>query len=127
MGWAGLRDSERDRGGQKETPQAELEGTPDQIAYLASEPELDVGGWELARTFQKLSTERQIGMGIGPLPIRAIWEWETREGIFDSTLREHVETILMTLDALVCKRLRAEMEANRPTKENRPPVARNRR
>jgi len=66
-------------------------------------------------------------MGIGPIPIRAIWDWELREGIFDALLRDHVESILMMVDALVCTRLRAELEAKRPPKENRPPPVGKRR
>jgi hypothetical protein len=50
-------------------------------------------------------------MGIGPIPISKIWDWEAREGIDDPVMRDHVEAILMGVDALVCKRMRAEGEA----------------
>lgn len=91
---------------------------------------LDDGARELAQAFVKLSTERQIGMGMGPIPIRAIWDWEAREGIFDAELRDFVEAVLMGVDALVCQRMRKESEAKKPTKEptpNRPPDRKRRR
>ena len=83
----------------------------------------------MAHAFQKLSTERQIGMGIGPIPIRAVWDWEQREGIADPLMRDFVEAILMGVDALVCKRMRAESEVKRPAKPeaNRPPTKKRRR
>lgn len=100
------------------------------MAYLASEPELDAGGWAIARAFQKLSTERQVGMGIGPIPIRAVWDWEDREGIYDPELRDFIETILMSVDALACKRLGAKNEEKSsapPKGPNRPPPNNRRR
>lgn len=107
-------------------------GTPDQQAFMASEPELDASGWALAGVFMKLSTERQIGMGVGPIPISKVWEWEDREGIYDPELRDFIEAVLMAVDARVCARLRKESEAKRPAKEppaksNRPPARRKRR
>lgn len=71
-------------------------------------------------------------MGAGPIPIRAVWDWLDREGIFDSELREFLETILMEIDARVCARMRKENEAKRPAKEpqatpNRPPPKKRRR
>lgn len=64
--------------------------------------------------FRLLSTERQFGMGVGPIPIRAIWDWMDRAGIGDPILRRFVETILMSVDARVCGRQRAAEEAKRP-------------
>lgn len=70
-------------------------------------------------------------MAAGPIPISKIWEWEDREGIVDPPLRDHVEAILMDVDALVCTRMRKESEAKRPKEPqatpNRPPPKRRRR
>lgn len=93
---------------------------------------LDAGARELAQAFFKLSTERQLGMSAGPIPIRAIWEWEAREGIWDAELREFVEAVLMGIDALVCQRMRKESEVKKPPPEpsggaNRPPARKRRR
>jgi hypothetical protein len=69
-------------------------------------------------------------MGIGPIPISKIWDWEAREGIDDPVMRDHVEAILMGVDALVCKRMRAEGEAKTktpPPPANRPPGRKRRR
>jgi hypothetical protein len=66
--------------------------------------------------FSKLSTERQLGMSAGPIPIRIIWEWLDREGVADRALRDHLETVLMLVDALYSKRMRDAAEVkNRPT------------
>lgn len=108
-------------------------GTPDQQAYMASEPELNAGSWALLRVFVKLSTERQIGMGVGPIPIRVIWEWLDREGVWDAELRDFIESVLMGVDALVSTRMRNESEAKRPAPKepapqaNRPPAKKRRR
>jgi hypothetical protein len=72
--------------------------------------------------FSKLSTERQLGMAAGPIPIGIIWQWLDREGVVDRALRDHLETILMLVDALYSKRMRDASEL-----KNRPPAKGKRR
>lgn len=78
---------------------------------------LDRGSAEVARAFKQLSTERQMGFGIGPIPIRAIWEWLDREQVDDKLLRRYLETLMMAIDARVCRRLQAQSKANRPSRD----------
>lgn len=92
---------------------------------------LDAGADELMRVFRKLSTERQMGWSMGPIPISAIWCWEEREGISAPELRDFLEAILMGVDAKVCAKLREEPAKRKPEptagRPNRPPVVRRRR
>lgn len=80
---------------------------------------LDRGATELLVVFKKLSTTRAMGMTIGPIGIDKIWHWEERTGIDDPLLQRHLESILLGVDGIVCKRLREKAEANRPRKEKR--------
>jgi transposase InsO family protein len=85
--------------------------TADQVKFLAAKPDLDRGGFELARAYAKLSTERNNGMTLGPIRISKVWEWMDRTGIANPIVREHVEATLMAVDAITLKR------ANRPTEK----------
>lgn len=43
--------------------------------------------------FQELSTERQIGMSIGPIPISKMWEWAFQNDLTSSEARAFVYVI----------------------------------
>ncbi len=58
-------------------------------------------------------------MGIGPIPITAIWEWEDRHGITDAFVRDHVEAVIAAIDATTLRR--ANKPDERPTKATAEP------
>jgi hypothetical protein len=82
--------------------------TDDQKAVLRREPEMDRGTYEFARAYALLSSERSSGMGVGPIHIRAIWEWLDRAGIQSPLIRRHAENVITAVDGLTLRR------ANRP-------------
>jgi transposase InsO family protein len=82
--------------------------TDDQKAVLRREPKLDHGTYEFARAYALLSSERSNGMGIGPIRIRAIWEWLDRAGIQSPLIRRHAENVIMAVDGLTLRK------SNRP-------------
>lgn len=43
-------------------------------------PDIGSTSW-LFRAFRDLSTERQLGMSIGPIPLSAIWAYSDRYGL----------------------------------------------
>lgn len=72
--------------------------TPEQKAILAARPDIDDGAMRLARAFRRLSTCRPQGMGYGPIPATAIWQWQDREGITEPSLRAFTEAVIINLD-----------------------------
>lgn len=77
-----------------------------QIAAIkAQEPECDFAASMCLRAWSDLSTCRQIGMALGPIPITAIYEWADRKG-FDDEAREIMTHVIRQLDVD-----RAEAEA----------------
>jgi hypothetical protein len=90
--------------------------TDDQIAFLASEPNLDRGASELKRAYVRLSTCRSFGQGfIGPIPATAVWEWQDRNGITDPALRRHIENVLAMIDGAALRRANRPKQAEGPT------------
>lgn len=53
--------------------------TPDQLKKLEAGAPLDAGTMILVRAYADVSTCRSFGMGMGPIPITAIWEWCDRQ------------------------------------------------
>lgn len=74
------------------------------MKFLASKPELDAGGFVLARAYALLSTERSNGFGLGPIRISKVWEWLDRKGIRDPYIRTHVEDVITAIDAITLRR-----------------------
>jgi hypothetical protein len=56
-------------------------------------PEMSDGEGMLMSIFSELSTARQIGMGIGPIPVNIFWDAQDRYGLTDAAIN-----MLRTLD-----------------------------
>lgn len=54
---------------------------PKEQAILDAEPFSDETVIDALRGFQDTSTNRQIGLAIGPIPDSAIWDWCDRHGL----------------------------------------------
>lgn len=67
----------------------------------------------LARAYAQLSTTRSFGMGMGPIPINRVWEWEERNDVTDQVLCRFVEDVVAGVDASMMQR------ANRPPPINK--------
>jgi hypothetical protein len=63
----------------------------------------------LARAYVQLSTCRQSGMGLGPIPATAVWKWQGRNGIRDPFVCRHVEDVIAAIDVITLRR------ANKPS------------
>lgn len=103
-----LRHLENERKRLAERPQSEgrLAQVEAQISAIkAKEPEVDFAVNLCLRAWGDLSTTRQIGMALGPVPVPAIYEWSDRKG-FDDEAREIMTHVIRQLDVD-----RAEAEA----------------
>lgn len=54
----------------------------------------------MARAYSQLSTTRAVGVGLGPIPVTAIWDYADRTGISqDPVLREFFVDVIRSVDA----------------------------
>lgn len=67
---------------------------------MDEEPPIDDGMRVLMRGFSDLSTERQIGMGVGPIPWSAMLKWCEVHRIYDDA-RDHAIAVWRSVDVMV--------------------------
>lgn len=73
------------------------------------------------RAFWQLSTCRQIGMAVGPIPWQAVNDYALRHGIWDADF-EHFEACIEGMDAAYLKWQEAKQEkgmGKKPAKKGR--------
>jgi hypothetical protein len=78
--------------------------------------------------FWDLSTERQLGMMPGPIPVSRIWEFADRKGL-DPDAARVFEIVIRILDNAYLERKREEFERERKSQQGQagvqaPPVER---
>lgn len=72
--------------------------TDDQLVFLESEPEVDEGIRIMVRAYSELSSCRNVGMGIGPIPWTAMLEW-CRHHNLRRDVSNHLINVLRLVDA----------------------------
>lgn len=80
--------------------------TADQAARLAAAPDCDTGTLILVGAYAKLSTEKSIGMALGPIPISIIWQWCDRLRL-PPEVAAHAENVLRRVDSIILRRERS--------------------
>lgn len=77
--------------------------------WFRQEPELETWDHFYLRAFWDLSTERQIGAAVGPIPATKIDDYACRKGL-DLSMMEAFKTIIRTMDRTYLKWLEKERE-----------------
>lgn len=81
----------------------EREPYPSELPVLAERPDLGAAGSIALRAWNASSSERQIGMGIGPIPQRAIDAWCDRH-LRDPIAADFLTDVLRYVDHVVLSR-----------------------
>jgi hypothetical protein len=77
-----------------------------------NQPRIIFGTQHFLRLFWELSSERQFGMGVGPIPISKVRE-VARENRYDEESLELLLIVIKTLDAAYMKWMRDRVDTNR--------------
>ncbi len=76
--------------------QAEEAGKPVPSHLLP--PPLYAGAAELVTTFWELSADRQVGMALGPIPTKSLWDWFDRTRLTDLDDQAVVTSAIRAMD-----------------------------
>lgn len=74
-------------------------------------PELLIGAASIWEAFWRLTTTRQSGMGVGPIPWTAIDRYAQRHAIDDPDDFDELTELIMTMDQTYLEHVRKEQEA----------------
>jgi hypothetical protein len=74
-------------------------------------PELAIGAESVWEAFWRLTTDRQSGMGVGPIPWTALDRWAVRHAIDDPDEFDEFEELIMSMDQVYLEHVRKEQAA----------------